>query len=238
MTTLLLRLAGPMQSWGTRSRFAYRFSDAQPSKSAVIGLLAAAQGRRRTDALEDLLTLRFGVRRDQPGSMLRDFHTASGMPLTQRYYLADAVFVVAVEGPEPTIAALAEAVQRPTFPLYLGRRSCPPAHPVYLSLTEHSVAESLGSANPSLRVPWAASEWWRRRQSSRVRLEIVRDADPGEGATEHVNDAPISFNPEHRRYGLRPVVHTECWIHNSSAPERHSVSVPTAHDAMDFPSEA
>ena len=81
MTVLLLRLAGPLQSWGDSSRFTTRATRREPTKSGVIGLLAAAQGRRRTDSIEDLLTLRFGVRTDQPGSVVRDFQTAMDLSL-------------------------------------------------------------------------------------------------------------------------------------------------------------
>ena len=94
MTVLLLRLAGPMQAWGVKSRFTVRATELAPSKSGIIGMLAAAAGRRRTDPIEDLLSLRFGVRKDQPGTVLRDFHTAvptdgrKPMPLSERYYLA------------------------------------------------------------------------------------------------------------------------------------------------------
>ena len=49
MSTLLLRLAGPMQSWGTQSRFTIRDSGLEPSKSGVIGLLCAALGKPRTE---------------------------------------------------------------------------------------------------------------------------------------------------------------------------------------------
>ena len=44
MSTLLLRLAGPMQSWGTDSKFDVRRTGREPSKSGVIGLVAAALG--------------------------------------------------------------------------------------------------------------------------------------------------------------------------------------------------
>ena len=47
------------------------------SKSAVIGLLAAAEGRRRTDSIEHLLDLRFAVRTEQAGRVERDFQTAA-----------------------------------------------------------------------------------------------------------------------------------------------------------------
>ncbi len=76
MSTLLLRLAAPLQSWGVASKFDTRDTAREPTKSGVIGLLAAALGRSRTESLDDLKELRFGVRIDQPGTFLRDFHTA------------------------------------------------------------------------------------------------------------------------------------------------------------------
>lgn len=47
MTVLLLRLAGPLQSWGSAARFARRGTENAPTKSGVLGLLAAAEGRPR-----------------------------------------------------------------------------------------------------------------------------------------------------------------------------------------------
>ena len=87
---LVLRLAGPMQSWGSDSRFTRRSTEAFPTKSALVGLLGAAQGRRRSDPIEDLAELSVAVRVDQPGQLLRDFHTAhrgeTSMPLSHRFY--------------------------------------------------------------------------------------------------------------------------------------------------------
>ena len=76
MTVVAFRLAGPLQSWGSRSRFVRRETEKAPTKSGVLGLVAAAKGIRRTDPLESLLGLRFGVRVDQPGQLVRDFQTA------------------------------------------------------------------------------------------------------------------------------------------------------------------
>src|ERR1700704_1897677 len=111
MSTVALRLAGPLQSWGSGSRFVRRSTDSAPTKSGIIGLVAAAKGIRRTDPLEQLLGLRLGVRVDQPGQLLRDFQTArrpergrhgeltwKALPLSYRYYLADAVFLAVLEG--------------------------------------------------------------------------------------------------------------------------------------------
>lgn len=88
MKTLLLRLAAPMQAWGTQSRFTWRETNLEPSKSGVIGLLCAALGKPRIeteddgfDSLEQLAALRMGVRVDQPGVLLRDYHTVGGTHL-------------------------------------------------------------------------------------------------------------------------------------------------------------
>lgn len=223
MTTLVLRLAGPMQAWGTRSRFAYRFTDAQPSRSAVLGLLAAAQGRRRVDPIDDLLDLRFGVRVDQPGEVIRDFQTARSLdgqhaqPLTYRYYLSDAVFVAAVEGPEPLVATLSDAVQRPRFPLFLGRRSCPPARPLRVAVLPGSMDDVLASTEEDVGVPWQAATWWQVRQPAEVALDIVRDIRPGETSDELTPDVPLSFDPDHRRFAMRPVMRATCSFHNPAA---------------------
>lgn len=129
MSVLALRLAGPLQSWGSSSRFTRRMTEDVPTKSGIIGLLAAAQGRRRSDPIEDLTGLQLAVRVDQSGELLRDFHTAhhltsgEAMPLTHRFYRTDSVFLACIGGPQPMLEGLHEALQDPAFPLYLGRRS-------------------------------------------------------------------------------------------------------------------
>ncbi|QPL05915.1 MULTISPECIES: type I-E CRISPR-associated protein Cas5/CasD [Actinomyces] len=211
MTVLLLRLAGPMQAWGVRSRFTERRTELAPSKSGVIGMLAAAAGRRRTDPIEDLLSLRFGVRKDQPGTVIRDFHTArtldgkAPMPLSSRYYLADAVFLAGIEGDCELLSGLDEALRHPVFPLYLGRRSCPPPHPLSLGLREADLLDALRSE------PWQASEWFRRRQRSEqpFMAEVLVDQESvaveERGDSYGVRDVPVSYDPRRRDYGFRNV---------------------------------
>lgn len=207
MATLLLRLAGPMQAWGDVSRFARRDTRSEPTKSGVLGLLAAAEGRRRSESVEDLANLRFGVRVDQPGELMRDFQTARSldgkrsMPLSYRYYLSDAIFLAGVEGDEALLAGLADAVQAPAFPLYLGRRSCVPSGPVFLGLVDKDLEVALRQAN------WLARPWFRQRQGSEVHLDLLADrsASHSEG-DETVRDVPVSFDPERREYGWRDVV--------------------------------
>ena len=210
MTVLLLRLAGPLQAWGVRSRFTVRSTELAPTRSGIIGMLSAAIGRRRTDPIEDLLSLRFGVRKDQPGRVIRDFHTArpfdarKPMPPSERYYLADAVFLAGIEGDRPLLEGIDEALHHPVFPLYLGRRSCPPTPPVSLGLREATLLDVLRTE------PWLASMWFQKRHRSRVfhaELLLDQEAVPvGErGSARGSRDVPVSFDPRHRDYDFRQV---------------------------------
>lgn len=209
-SSLLLLLRGPLQSWGDASRFHDRATAAHPTKSGVLGLVAAAQGRRRTDPLEDLAALRFAVRVDQPGALTRDFQTAErwqtggGTSLVSRYYLSDAVFLVAIGAEDRTVLeGIVEALRSPRFPLYLGRRSCP-ANPDLVGTAATSIVDT--SPVDALRAaPWRASRSHRRTRPREVRLPIFRDGEPGERG-ESRQDVPVSFDQEHRRYGWRTVV--------------------------------
>lgn len=210
MTTLLLRLAGPLQAWGDSSRFTQRLTRREPTKSGVLGMLAAAQGRRRTESIEDLLQVEFAVRVDQPGSVMRDFHTAirwgddgtkaRSFPLSHRYYLQDAVFVAGVGGDDALIRGLADAVQSPHWAPFLGRRSCPPAARVYLDMVDQDVRTAVHDA------PWQASRWHQKACGDVVDLPIRADARAGEQGFETLRDVPLSFDPRRREHGWRELV--------------------------------
>ncbi|WP_040797735.1 type I-E CRISPR-associated protein Cas5/CasD [Nocardia higoensis] len=226
MTVLLLRLAAPLQSWGVASRFARRETQQYPSKSGILGLIAAAQGKRRTDPIEDALQgLAFGVRVDQPGRLVRDFQVALSIdktrnfPLSQRYYLADAVFLAAIEGDRGLLEGIQDALRRPAFPLYLGRRSCPAAEPLIIAAPiEDPLENALRDAE------WQAAKWYRRSQYRRVRLPIYRDlldADPAEQLRERVRDLPLSFDPARREYGWRTVVEDFTTVENPDGRSEH-----------------
>ncbi|MEU5977420.1 type I-E CRISPR-associated protein Cas5/CasD [Streptomyces sp. NPDC047315] len=187
---LLLRLAGPLQAWGSRSAVNQRETGAEPTKSGIVGLLAAACGHARTDPLDELTALRLGVRVDASGTLMRDFHTVSdyrgrALPqagvsakgvqrptspakhthVTARYYLQDAVFVAALAGPRALLERLDAAVRAPAYPLALGRRSCPPTQPVSLGVHGGSVEDALREH------PWQASPRARERHLDRVGRE-------------------------------------------------------------------
>lgn len=149
MSTLLLKLAGVLQSWGVESKFETRRTLGFPTKSGVIGLLASALGYSREEPLDRLNALRFGIRVEREGELLRDYHIARGKKdkdvyITERFYLSDAVFLAGFESADTAfINELADAVRTPAYPLYLGRRSCVPAMPLLLGIRETPLLETL-----------------------------------------------------------------------------------------------
>ncbi|MFT8703791.1 type I-E CRISPR-associated protein Cas5/CasD [Bifidobacterium aquikefiricola] len=214
MKTLLLKLAGPLQSWGTHSHFEVRNTDPYPSKSAIIGLIAAAYGYRREGSDEDIERLNrldFAVRIDQPGNLLQDFHTAHPVSskgdirqayVTRRYYLQDAIFVVALGGDDEFIDAVLRAVSHPYFQGFLGRRSLPLLDDFILDISGKGVIEAIQSA------PWQAADWYKKKhRTSQYDAEIYADANLAENQqTFMARDRAVSFSQQHRLHGFRPVV--------------------------------
>ena len=210
MPTLLLRLAGPMQSWGTTSRFDQRDTGKEPSKSGVIGLLAAALGidRENWGDLEPLTRLTMAVRHDQPGVLKRDYQTAQNIisadrskvhetAVTTRDYLADAVFLVGLEGEDRALLERAHAaLQNPVWPLALGRKSYVPSESVWL---EGAIKDATLLATLTAW-PWIATP--RRYGTAPERLLVSMESQDGSGALRM--DQPLSSFAE-RRFGARTV---------------------------------
>lgn len=203
MSTLLLRLSGPMQSWGVQSRFTVRDTGLEPSKSGVIGLLCAALGRPRWEGIADLAALRMGVRVDQEGVLARDYHTAQNIlkaggglkdtEVSTRYYLADARFLVGLEGDAELLSRLHAALRDPVWPLYLGRKAFVPGEPVWLK-DGLKVGASLEQA--LCDYPWLGRDKGKRPERVRLVLEDARGA-------EVRPDQPLSF--AERRFAPRHV---------------------------------
>lgn len=232
---LILRLAGPLQSWGERSHFNERDTAPFPTRSGVIGLLAAALGRPRGQSIDDLARLSMTVRVDRPGVLLRDLHTVGGgLPakatvttaegkkrsgdtgtlLTHRTYLADAAFTIALTdtppaGSDDVLPQCAHALRSPHWPLFLGRRSCPPEGPVLLGETDDTLHHLVHLPLTTYRRPGNSGiEFLSDRPLDRLPLPdhlTTADHDTGSHPSAEVNDEPITFHPRHRAYRSRPL---------------------------------
>jgi CRISPR system Cascade subunit CasD len=219
MATLLLRLQGPLQSWGTSSRFDERDTQLEPSKSGVIGLVCAALGRDRGDSVADLAALRMGVRVDREGAPMRDYQTATGVlvaggakpdaertVVSPRFYLADAVFLAGLEGTDiGLLRRLHQALRQPVWPLSLGRKSFVPSSPVYLpdGLVEQPLQAALHAYDSEHH----------RRPVGPLRLVL-----------EHENEGTVRFDQPvapfaQRRFGPRFVVISEYTAGAEHAPD-------------------
>ncbi|MFI8266575.1 type I-E CRISPR-associated protein Cas5/CasD [Streptomyces sp. NPDC085665] len=249
---LLIRLAGPLQAWGDRSTFNRRETRPEPTKSGIVGLLAAAAGRPRHAPLDDLAGLALGIRIDQPGSILRDYHTVSdyrGQPLlsaavtakgrqkptspakhthiTQRFYLQDAVFLAAVRGPQGLITTLEHAITHPAFPLALGRRSCAPAQPLSLGQRTTPLEDALRTE------PWQAApavrNRWGRHNGNAAHIDLSATLDDPNG-DEVRDDVPLSFAPHNRTYTTRRIRHTYLRTPTGLAPDPARPHPTGGHD--------
>ncbi len=201
MSTLLLRLVGPMQSWGITSRFDHRDTGKEPSKSGVIGLLAAGMGIRREDwsSLEPLTHFQLGVRHDKPGVPKRDYQTAQKMEdgeaydtaVTTRDYLGDAAFLVAVSsGDGATIEKVYAALSNPVWTLSLGRKSYVPSESIWMpdALCDEPLRDAL------LAWPWLG------KGDPPEQILCSWESTDGTGALRM--DQPLSSFAE-RRFGAR-----------------------------------
>jgi CRISPR system Cascade subunit CasD len=206
MRVVLLRLEGPLQAWSTQGRLGVRDTEREPTKSGVLGLVGAALGMGRDDeeTLSRLAALPMGVRVDRAGTLLRDFHTAGGGSFrgrpyfvhgttgcvpSERYYLQDASFVAGLEADEDAALRIAGALQEPRFPLFLGRRSCPPSSPMLIGVTGGPLYDALTNAPLAERADPAPH---------RMVLEVASGGDSRD-------DVPLSFASGGRRYGRRYV---------------------------------
>jgi len=224
MSTLLMRLAAPLQSWGVESKFERRLTGRTPSKSGVIGMCAAALGYKRWDVekLQQLISLRFGVRVDRAGALLKDFHMAheesfwdlsdrskvnrsknSSSFLTNRYYLADAAFLVGLEGKDEVLMDVDEALRYPMFPLYLGRRSCPPEGKVSLGVYQETL-EVILESHPTIDF----MNTYQRVKSGGQRVVIDVNDNQEKKQSKHsylLRDLPVSYDPVQRKHDYRSV---------------------------------
>ncbi len=235
MKTLLLRLAAPMQAWGTQSRFTWRETNLEPSKSGVVGLLCAALGKPRDEtegddfpSLEQLAALRLGVRVDQPGVLLRDYHTTGGAHrreerdsygvlrssgkdvttvVSHRFYLSDAKFLVGLEAAtaeqEGLLKTLKDKLRTPEWQLCLGRKSFVPSEPVWLKRCDFDAKIEKVFADYA----WLGGDKRLAARGNQLRCVIETSSSDPEGVARM--DVPECFKHGERRFTVRYVKTSE-----------------------------
>jgi len=191
-----------------------RDSDREPSKSGIIGMICCALGRDRNESLNDINDLSMGIRVDKEGKIELDFHTVGGAPrkedgkpegvyrasggvkregiVSKRYYLADAEFLVGLEGNAEFLKKIHYALANPKWPLFLGRKAFVPSLPVY-------IPDGLIEGKSLIDV---LKEYPMRIKSSKERnIRIILETDDPNHETR--NDVPLSF--ENRRFSTRQI---------------------------------
>lgn len=235
MKSLTIRLTAPLQSYGNEATFNRRTTDDYPSKSAIIGMIAAALGFRRDDSrINQLNDLLMAVRIDQPGKVLTDFHMVeyaqnskkTKRKLTYRDYLQDAVFVVSIGSEdEGLIGKIEYALKHPYFQLSLGRRSNAPAGLLKINVINNDPFSALKE------MPWQASTWYQKKHHQpSFTAQIITDASllPNYPSTLK-KDQVGSFDQRHRFFHYRAVCQTSVKLKNTTYSPRS-----TDHDIMRF----
>lgn len=226
--TLLLRLIGPMQAWGYRSRFEDRDTALEPTRSGVLGLLASACGIEREDtgtlaSWDD--QLRLGIRVEIPAKrkwdgnsivatgfrVESDFHTAQNVfrasgtgraetVLSTRHYLTDARFTVGLEAHDlELLQGFETALKSPCWTLCLGRKSFPLSVPPWLPKGGMRQETRLLAALKT--APWLLLQDWERLPDEVTFVGEFGPDSPEDAIPIRLPDRPLDFAA--RQFGLR-----------------------------------
>ena len=149
---LVLRLDGPLQSWGENAKWDFRDSSTMPTKSGIVGLLGCAMGEERSSPVlvELAQSITVAVRADRPGVKFVDFQTVEGNPLrtadggkrkngvflSPHAYLQDSCFTVFIDTTAEWQERIISALENPKWCMYLGRKNCVPSRPIQAKVVE------------------------------------------------------------------------------------------------------
>lgn len=113
-----------------------------------------------------------------------------GTKMTYRYYLQDAYFAVVLQIPGTKVDAIIEALQNPTWDIYLGRKNCAPTDFIYrgqYTSEDDAIAQALNIAH---------------EKTLMEDFRVLSGEHPGEALT--LMDVPIQFG-EFKQYRDRRV---------------------------------
>ena len=221
ITSIGIRLEGPMQSWGFDSQFNRRNTGLMPTKSGIAGMICAAFGytrgseeencflreynnlRMSTIALPRVLKRKFNdtlynleVRR------IVDYHTVEGTVrasgssnanavITYRQYLNDASFGIVLTGDNKLLNEIGDALKNPVWGIWLGRKNCIPTAPVF--------AGFFNDANSA----------YKSFLGERKGTFIIRsDADNFTSGTDSLPDNVVCFESINRKFVPRRIINS------------------------------
>lgn len=222
MKHLALYLRAPLQSWGASSKFGDRRTLDAPTRSGLLGLLAAACGIDKNDEARDrewltrAAKLSLSVLAFRRGDRMPDYHTVGarydrddpwqkrmipvtpdgkprGTDLTHRDYLTDSVFGAVLSGDDDLIAEMAAGLADPVWGVWFGRKSCIPTEPILAG-----VFDSDEKARDALAVRLRASlergggKVAGKGEDEAVKFDLVEAAV--DEAEETLLDVPVSFS--------------------------------------------
>lgn len=224
MSTLLLNMDAPIQSWGMDSPFEVRNTLRHPTKSAVVGMIACALGWDRNHDLSQLRALRFGVRVDSEGILYRDYHTTSlhpdrdsRLPKTQwnkapgmktvtkqsyRWYVLDAKSRIGIESDDTALLEdIRHALMSPSYALFCGRKSCPSPLGLVMGIIDSPLHEALWMNTKELAEHGMGThddmDAFRYRVMVDEPMYVLVEDRSGD---MKINDTPLSFSMTDREY--------------------------------------
>lgn len=246
---LVFRLYAPLASWGRAAVGETRPTATHPGRGAIIGLLGAALGiRRDDDAGQQALgkSVCVAIKQRSPGSLLRDYHTAQvpsaqakvtyrtrrdelsapgkaiNTILSSRDYRCDGLWIVAISATASatiSLEVMEKALERPGFPLFLGRKSCPLAAPI---AARRVLAETLRAALDSDFEPILPGEKYLLRLPDEVMYYWEGSAKCLDGDDNRVESSDVWDQPLSRdRWQFGPRVEYRRFVRDTDAKEQH-----------------
>lgn len=227
MATVVIRYAAPLMAFSDQGRFANRHTAPDPTVSAIQGMVAAAAGIERHEPYPQWIAeLDLAIRIERAGRPLRDFHTVNQPALARyrrlgsdldkvktvkrvdgsrldhpvlsdRWYLTDGAFLLALDDPTGNIAT---ALARPTWAFYAGRKSCPLTAPFLLGNHTGSADEAVADVPTVLRPGEDATATRHVRHA----VFLIRPGGIEVERSETRNDRLVGFKryrPQQRLYG-------------------------------------
>ena len=222
MKQLALYLRAPLQSWGAASKFGDRGTIDVPTRSGLLGLIAAACGIDKNDEARDrewlarAAKLKMTVVAFRRGDRMTDYHTvgarydkddpwerrmipvtAEGKPrgtdLTNRDYLADSIFGAVLAGDDALVGEMSEGLADPVWGVWLGRKSCVPTEPILVGVFDSDeAARKALDARLRASLERGGGKVAGKREDEVVKFDLVEAG--ADEAEETLLDVPVSFN--------------------------------------------